>query len=88
MGQSESGTRDVAFDIVSVLYHALQAAHTCTQYRQDSEEEGDRELVQFFDEVISANRSLAQRAKELLSRRLSLTHQQLGAQEAVGESPH
>lgn len=43
-----TGTRDETYDLVSVLYHALQGAQTAMQYVQDAEREGDPELVRFF----------------------------------------
>src|SRR4051812_4416702 len=33
-------TMDKDYDLISVLYHALQAADTCARYRQDAETEG------------------------------------------------
>jgi hypothetical protein len=55
---------------VSVLYHALQGAETCTTYLRDAERAGDQELVQFFREVQEAYRQLADRGKGLLRQRL------------------
>ena len=62
-----TGTRDEIYDVVSVLYHALQGGETCIQYLQDAQESGDQKLVQFFQEVQECHRHLATRAKEVLA---------------------
>jgi hypothetical protein len=71
-GTSEqaTGMQDKTYNLVSVLYHALQGGETCMQYMQDAEQEGDQELVQFFHEVQDCQRHLAGRAKEILKQRL------------------
>jgi hypothetical protein len=65
-----TGTRDETYDLVSVLYHALQGAETSLQYLQDAEQAGDQELGQFFRDVQAWQRHLATQAKALLKRRL------------------
>ena len=59
-------TMNKDYDLVSVLYHALQAADTCAQYQQDAEVEGSREVADFMREVREQNTRIAQQAKELL----------------------
>lgn len=66
MSEQTTGTRDVQFDLMSVIYHALEAASTADKYRQDAEREGEEDLVQFFENVIDSNRDLADLGKELL----------------------
>ena len=66
-----TGTRDVHYNLVSVLYHTLQGAETSVQYRADAEEAGDHELAQFFREVQEEDQRRANRAKALLQQRLS-----------------
>ena len=61
-----TGVRDEMYDVVSVLYHALQGGETCIQYLQDAQEAGDQQLMQFFHEVQESHRHLATRAKEVL----------------------
>ena len=39
-GEQTTGTRDEHYNVVSVLYHALQGADTCDQYALDAEAEG------------------------------------------------
>ncbi len=67
---SQTGTRDSTYDVVAVLYHALQGAETCAAYLQDAERAGDQDLVQFFREVQGTYRQLADRGKGLLRQRL------------------
>ena len=65
--EHRTGVRDEMYDVVSVLYHALQGGETCMQYLQDAQEAGDQQLVQFFQEVQECHRHLATRAKEILA---------------------
>ena len=67
-GQTQTGTRDSTYDIVSVLYHSLQGAETYQKYLDDAG--GDQELAGFFQEAIDQQRQLADRAKQLLGSRL------------------
>jgi rubrerythrin len=75
--QGDTGTRDVTYDLLSVAYHALQGAETTALYIADAEQEGNKEVAQFFREAKEEYQSRAQRAKELLT-----TH--LGRQQGKG----
>jgi hypothetical protein len=66
-----TGTQDVHYNLISVLYHTLQGAETSVQYVSDAEESGDEELAQFFRDVQEEDRRRAERAKTLLGQRLS-----------------
>ena len=66
-----TGTRDVSYNLISVLYHSLQGAETYVQYIADAERAGDHELVQFFRQVQEEDRRRADQAKMLLRQRLS-----------------
>jgi hypothetical protein len=66
-----TGTRDETYNLVSVLYHALQGADTCQQYIQDAAQANDQELGQFFRDVQAWQRHLATQAKALLTQRLT-----------------
>ncbi len=68
--EEKTGTRDVTYNLVSNLYHSLQAADTCEQYIRDAQEDGDRELEEFFRDCQEQNRDLAERAKNLLGAKL------------------
>jgi rubrerythrin len=65
-----TGTRDVTFNLVSILYHALQGAETYDQYISDAEQNGNTELAQFFKDTKEENRRRAERGKELLATHL------------------
>lgn len=67
----DTGTQDVTYNLVSIIYHALQGAETYDQYISDAERGGDNELAQFFREVKEENSRRADRAKQLLGQRLS-----------------
>lgn len=69
--EQATGTKDATYNLVSVLYHALQGAATSRQYVQDAEQAGDQELVQFFRAVQAWQQHLATQAKEVLTQRLS-----------------
>jgi rubrerythrin len=69
--KGKTGTSDPTYNLVSVLYHALQGAETYDMYIQDAESEGMNDLAQFFRDVQKEERHRADRAKELL-------HQHLG----------
>ncbi|HYN88541.1 MAG TPA: hypothetical protein VER55_08415 [Ardenticatenaceae bacterium] len=68
--QQQGGTRDEHYNLISVLYHALQGAETYSIYVQDAEEAGESELAQFFRDVREEERQRAERAKQLLVQKL------------------
>jgi hypothetical protein len=70
-GDRVTGVRDEHYNLVSILYHALQGAETYDTYINDAEGAGDQELAQFFRQVQEEERRRATRAKELLGRRLT-----------------
>ncbi len=72
-GEQATGTKDENYDVISVLYHCLQAASEVGQYIQDAEQSGDQELVDFFRDYQEAQRDMAERAKNLLGARLMRT---------------
>jgi hypothetical protein len=65
-GEQTTGTRDEQFNLVSVLYHALQEADTLVVYIFDAETAGDERLAAFFRETQAMQVQVAERAKELL----------------------
>jgi uncharacterized protein (TIGR02271 family) len=65
-GEQTTGTRDEHYNLVSVLYHALQGADTCNVYALDAEAAGDERLAAFFREAGVVQTQLAERAKGLL----------------------
>jgi rubrerythrin len=65
-----TGTTDVTYNLVSILYHALQGAETYDQYISDAEQRNDKDLAQFFRDTKEENQRRADRAKQLLAQRL------------------
>jgi type III secretory pathway component EscR len=57
------------FNLVSVLYHALEGGQTYSKYIQDAQ--SDQELVQFFQQIQQEDNARAQKAMQLLSSRRS-----------------
>jgi hypothetical protein len=67
-GQGGAGTPDVTYNLISILYHALQGAETYEQYINDAQQSGNQDLAQFFREVQQEDARRAQRGRELLTR--------------------
>jgi hypothetical protein len=63
-----TGTSDPTYNLVSVLYHALQGADLYEKYASDAG--SDKDLVTFFREVQQQEKQRADRAKQLLAKRL------------------
>lgn len=70
ISESETGTKNVTYDLISVIYHALQGAETYAGYARDAHDRGDPMLGEFFEQVQSEMKQVAQRGKALLSQRL------------------
>ncbi|MBW3631542.1 MAG: hypothetical protein KY456_00800 [Chloroflexi bacterium] len=66
-----TGTRDVTYNLISVVYHALQGAETYQMYEQDAKQAGDREAESLFHEAHQSSRQLADRAKTMLGQRMN-----------------
>ncbi len=64
-------TTDTTYNLISVIYHGLQAVDTYHTYLRDAEENGDTELVELLNGAMEQQRALAGKAKELLAQRLS-----------------
>lgn len=70
-GAQTTGTRDEHYNLVSTLYHTLQAGETYDQYIRDAEQANDSDLAQFFRDCQQEDTRRAERAKSLLHKRLS-----------------
>jgi hypothetical protein len=68
--EEKTGTSNAAYNLVSVVYHALQGAETYEAFVSDAEREGDVELSDFLRDVQERNREIADRGKQLLKTRL------------------
>jgi hypothetical protein len=65
-----TGTPNEHYDLISVLYHALQGGETSQLYINDARTAADDELADFFEQVQNEYRSRVERAKQLLASRL------------------
>ena len=63
-----TGTANPTYNLVSVLYHALQGAENCEQYAKDAG--SDQDLATFFREIQQQEKQRADRAEQLLATRL------------------
>lgn len=61
--QQQTGTRNETYDVIAVLYHALQGAENCQTYAQDAE---DGQLRDFFQHALQLQRQLADDGKQVL----------------------
>ncbi len=59
-------TLDKDYNLISVLYHALQGAETTAKYAQDSQTAGAPQVGEFMRQVQEQYNRIAQQAKELL----------------------
>ena len=69
-GTDGTGVRDATYNLISVVYHALQGAETYKMYEEDVERTQDDELASFFRQCHEDEKRRAQRGKELLTRHL------------------
>lgn len=67
---ANTGVKDPHYNLISVMYHALQGADTLDQYIRDAESEGDSELAQYFREAQGQYNQLAERGKSMLKSKL------------------
>jgi len=65
-----TGMRDEHYDVVSVLYHALQGSETVGEYIGDAEQAGDEKLAEFFRQTQAAYKEIAEKAKTQLKGKL------------------
>jgi rubrerythrin len=65
---NNTGTSNPTYNLVSVLYHALQGAEIYEKYASDAG--SDQDLANFFREIQQQEKQRADRAKQLLATRL------------------
>lgn len=73
MAQQQTGASNELYDLVSILYHALESSSTNQRYIQDAQQAGDNDLVQFFQQCQQQDSQRAQQAQQILSRKMQ-TH--------------
>jgi hypothetical protein len=74
----QTGTRNETYDVISVLYHALQGAENCQIYAKDAQ---DGQLRDFFEQAMKMQRQLADHGKQMLQQALQ---KDTGGQSAFG----
>ena len=62
--------KDKNYNLITELYQSSDNVESLKTYIRDAEEEGDQELVEFFNGILENNLRAAQRAKEMLVPRL------------------
>ena len=70
MTEQSRQPKDKNYNLISVLYQSSDNVESLRTYIQDAEQEGDQELVSFFNEILENILRAAQRAKEMLVSRL------------------
>ena len=83
--QGDTGTRDITYNLISVVYHALQGAETTALYIADAEQEGNQEIAAFFREIKDEYQRRGDRAKQRLAAHLG-SEQGRGAAGGGGKS--
>src|SRR5436309_15751047 len=74
----QTGTRNETYDVISVLYHALQGAENCKIYERDAK---DGQIRDFFNHALQVQRQLADHGKQVLQQVLQ---KDTGGQSAFG----
>jgi len=64
----QTSVSNTYYNLVSVLYHALETAQTSAAYIRDAQQSGNQQLVQFFQSVQQTANQQAQQAQQLLAR--------------------
>jgi hypothetical protein len=59
----QTGTRNETYNVIAILYHALQGAENCQIYLKDAQ---DGQAREFFQQALQSQRQLADRGKEIL----------------------
>ena len=70
--QQATGTSDPTYNVIAVVYHALQGAETIQKYLDDSGTE--EELRTYFAQVQQGYRRAADMGKQLLVQRIEHDH--------------
>jgi hypothetical protein len=63
----QTSTRNDTYDVIAVLYHALQGVENCHIYAHDAQDDRVRD---FFQHALIAQRQLADAGKQLLQQLL------------------
>ena len=71
MPHHDKPMKDKDYDLVSTLYHALQGVEKSDAYLRDADQAGDEAVSSFMQESRQKYREISDRAKALLSERMS-----------------
>jgi hypothetical protein len=74
----QTGTKNETYNVISIMYHALQGAENCQTYLNDAQ---DGQAREFFQQALKSQRQLADRGKEVLQQVLQ---QDTGGSSAFG----
>jgi hypothetical protein len=69
--------RDDTYGLISVIYHSLQGAETCTQYIADARRTGNDDLAGFFEECRDEQNRRALLGRRLLADELADVEQEV-----------
>lgn len=70
MANQQMPASNEQYDVVSVLYHALQGAETVSKYCSDAERANDSELTDMLREAQQSYSQIAEKAQQMLKQRL------------------
>ncbi|CAA9225834.1 MAG: hypothetical protein AVDCRST_MAG20-954 [uncultured Acidimicrobiales bacterium] len=70
--QAATGTSDPTYNVIAVVYHALQGAETIQKYLDDAST--DEELKTFLQQVQQGYRRAADMGKQLMVQRIEHEH--------------
>ena len=74
----QTGTRNETYDVIAILYHALQGAENCQTYLKDAQ---DGQIRDFIQQALQTQRQLADQGKQVLQQCLG---KDTGGQSAFG----
>lgn len=66
MAAQHTAADDIVYDIVSIQYHAMQAAESYLEYLNDAHAEEHADVTEFIKECLEQDNRRAQRCHELL----------------------
>jgi uncharacterized protein YihD (DUF1040 family) len=70
MTEASRQPKDKNYNLIEVLHQSSENVESLKSYIQDANQEGDQELVDFFNDVLESNLRASQQAKEMLIPRL------------------
>lgn len=70
-GEQITGLKDKNYNLISALYHMLEAATSYDTYIQDAEKDGDKEAAEFFRKLQEQTIKYSQEGEKLLAARLN-----------------